>query len=125
MTPSLLLAAAVYCFALALFHLSFWRLFGWPSSLAASGNLNASVTQTLNIMLTFGVVMYGVALAWSALQPDRTPWTLPTAGAAFLAVRSVVQPFQFSMRNRPSQAITLVFALGAFIHAGAALALWR
>jgi hypothetical protein len=123
MTSSLLLASALYCFALAIFHLMFWRLFHWPASLAGSGTLNAGVTQTLNLMLTLGVIMYGAALAWGALHPDRIAWMLPAAGALFLAVRTVVQPFQFSMRNRPSQAITVIFAAGAIIHATAAWSL--
>jgi hypothetical protein len=120
MTSSLLLAAAIYSFALAVFHLMFWRLFRWPASLAGSGSLNVSVTQTLNIMLTFGVLMYSAALCWGALHPERTAWALPAAGALFLAVRVVVHPLQFSMRERASQAITVVFALGAIIHAAAA-----
>lgn len=125
MTSSLLIASALYSFALAAFHLMFWRLFRWPVSLAGSGTLNVSVTQTLNIMLTFSVVMYGAALLWGASHPNQTAWTLPAAGALFLAVRTAVQPFQFSMRDRPSQAITVVFALGALIHAAAAWSLWK
>jgi hypothetical protein len=120
MTSSLLIAAATYCFALALFHLMFWRLFNWPVSLAGSGNLNVSVTQTLNIMLTVGVTIYGAALLWGAFHLDRTAWTLPAAGALFLAVRTLVQPFQFSMRNTPSQVLTALFVAGAIIHAAAA-----
>jgi hypothetical protein len=50
-------------------------------------------------------------------------WTLPAAGALFLAVRTVVQPFQFSMRNTPSRAITVIFAAGAFVHGAAAWAM--
>lgn len=123
MTSSLMFAAAAYVFALAVFHLMFWHLFRWPATLANSGRINTGVTQTLNIMLTFGVTMYGIALSWGALHPDKTAWTLPAAGALFLAVRVAVQPFQFSMRDRPSQIITVVFALGAVIHAAAAHAL--
>lgn len=124
MTSSLMFAAATYVFALAVFHLMFWHLFRWPATLTNSGRINTGVTQTLNIMLTFGVIMYGTALTWGALHPDKTSWTLPAAGALFLAVRVAVQPFQFSMRNRPSQTITIIFALGAAIHAAAAHALW-
>jgi hypothetical protein len=36
-----------------------------------------------------------------------------------------VHPLQFSMRGRASQAITVVFALGAIVHAAAAWMLWR
>jgi hypothetical protein len=120
MTSSLLLASAVYCFALAAFHLMFWRLFHWPASLAGSGSLNVGVTQTLNLMLTLGVTMYGAALVWGAQHPTRASWMLPAAGALFLAVRTVVQPFQFSMRNAPSKIITGVFIAGAIVHAAAA-----
>jgi uncharacterized membrane protein len=123
MISSLLLASAIYCFALAVFHLMFWRLIGWPASLAGSGGLNAGVTQTLNIMLTLGVVMYGAAICWVALHPDGTAWMLPAAGALFLGVRTAVQPFQFSMRQRPSQVIAVVFSLGALIHGAAAWAM--
>lgn len=124
MTSSLMFAAAAYAFALAVFHLMFWHLFRWPATLTNSGRINTGVTQTLNIMLTFGVVMYGAALSWGALHPDKTSWTLPAAGALFLAVRVAVQPFQFAMSNRPSQIITIVFALGAAILAAAAHAVW-
>jgi hypothetical protein len=124
MTSSLMIAAATYCFALAIFHLMFWRLFHWPASLAGSGSINVGVTQTLNLMLTLGVTMYGAALLWGAFHLDRTTWTLPAAGALFLAVRVVVQPFQFSMRNAPSQAITAIFVVGAILHAAAAWAIW-
>ena len=110
MTSSLLLAAAAYCFALAAFHMMFWRLFGWPTSLAGSGTLNVSVTQTLNVMLTLGVVMYGAALCW---------------GALFLGVRTVVQPFQFAMRDTSAQILTVAFVAGAAVHAAAALSLWN
>ena len=120
MTSSLMILAAVYCFALALFHLMFWRLFRWPASLAASGSINAGVTQTLNLMLTFAVTVYGLALLWGAFHLDRTAWTLPAAGALFLAVRVVVQPFQFSMRNAPSLVLTAIFVVGALIHTAAA-----
>jgi hypothetical protein len=120
MTSSMMILAAAYCFALALFHLMFWRLFRWPATLAASGSLNVGVTQTLNLMLTLGVVIYGAALLWGAFHLDHTAWTLPAAGALFLAVRVVVQPFQFSMRNAPSLVLTAIFAAGAVIHAAAA-----
>ena len=125
MTSSLLLAAAIYCFALAAFHLAFWRLLGWPRSLAGSGSLNVSVTQTLKIMLTLGVVMYGAALCWGALHPERSVWALPAAAALFLSVRTAVQPFQFPMRDTSARILTIVFAAGALIHAAASLSPWN
>ena len=71
-------------------------------------------------MLTFDVTMYGAALFWAAHQPALTSWTLPAAGALFLAVRTLVQPFQVSMRNAPSKVLTGIFVAGAIVHAAAA-----
>src|SRR5207253_3866868 len=100
------------------------RLFQWPATLAASGSINVGVTQTLNLMLTFAVIVYGAALLWGAFHPDHTAWTLPAAGALFLAVRVMVQPFQFSMREVPSLVLTAIFFVGALVHAAAALKLY-
>jgi hypothetical protein len=60
----MLMLAAVLDLAFAAFHLGFWRLFGWPARLKGSGNLNAAITQTLNVMLTFTFVSYGATLLW-------------------------------------------------------------
>ena len=45
---------------LAAFHLLFWRLLGWPGTLAASGAVNRGVTQILNLALTY---LFGLAAA--------------------------------------------------------------
>jgi len=114
MTTSLLIAASIYCFAIGIFQLMFLA----PVQLArltvrigrlkyqcdANAEHNAHV-QRRNVRFSF------------ALHPQRVMWTLPAA------MRTVVQPFQFSMRNRPSQAITAIFALSAIIYAETAWAL--
>ena len=39
--------ASLFDIGFGLFHLAFWRLFGWPATLVGSGKINAAVTQTL------------------------------------------------------------------------------
>ncbi|MFJ5368804.1 hypothetical protein ACIPIA_06245, partial [Bosea sp. CER48] len=62
----MLAAAGLLDLGFALFHAAFWRLFGWPRRLAASGGLNMAITQTLNAMLGFVFLAYGTALVWQS-----------------------------------------------------------
>ena len=59
--PWLILACALFNLGFGVFHLLFWRLLGWPASLAPAGGLNRAVTQTLNLMLCY--CFFAVALA--------------------------------------------------------------
>lgn len=117
----LLKAAALFDLAIALFHLGFWRLFGWPATLKASGHLNAAVTQTMNAVLIYVALAYGAALWWA--EPDRpaSMW-LALAGGGLWLWRAGLQPWYFASRSRRSRAFTVGFAAGAALHLGAAWA---
>ena len=116
----LLLAAGLVDLGFALFHAAFWRLFGWPERLEASGSLNAAITQTLNLMLSFVFVVYGAALIWHAGEP-AAPWLLPIAGGLFWLLRLALQFFWFDLRPLASRAIAGVFAVTATLHLAAGL----
>ncbi len=117
----MLIAAGLGDLGFALFHLLFWRLFGWPERLEASGSLNSAITQTLNVMLTFVFAVYGGALVWHGLH-GGAPAMLPLAGGLFWALRLVLQFLWFGMKPMASRLITAVFALVAALHLLAALA---
>lgn len=116
----MLLAAGLLDLGFALFHAAFWRLFGWPERLAASGSLNMAITQTLNVMLGFVFLVYGAALIWQSGQLVTHP-LLPLAGAAFWTLRLVLQFVWFDLRPWPSKLIAAIFALTAVVHLLAAL----
>jgi hypothetical protein len=116
----MLLAAGLADLGFALFHLAFWRLFGWPQRLEASGALNSAITRTLNVMLTFVFLAYGGALLWQAQSP-AVPAALPLAGAAFWSLRLVLQWLWFDLRPLASRLVTGAFALAAGLHLLAAL----
>ena len=78
-----------------LFHLAFWRLFGWPARLQASGTINSAITQTLNWMLIYAGTVYGSSLIWLALSGQAVSPLLAGAGAGFWALRLVLQPSYF------------------------------
>mgnify|MGYP001637274069 CR=1 FL=1 len=112
--------ASIFDIGFGLFHLMFWRLFGWPSTLASSGTINTAVTQTLNVMLTYCFFAYGAALFW--LRADENMGVLALAGAGFWLLRAVLQPVLFSARNRVSIVLAIAFLVGAALHATAGLA---
>jgi len=111
----LLLTAGLLDLGFALFHAAFWRLFGWPETLAPSGRLNAAITQTLNTVVGFVFLAYGATLIWQSGQPSVHP-LLPLAGAAFWSLRLVLQFVWFDLRPWPSKLIAAIFALTAVVH---------
>ncbi len=113
-------AASIFDIGFGLFHLMFWRLFGWPSTLALSGKINTAITQTLNAMQTYCFFAYAAALFW--LRADENVSVLALAGAGFWLLRAVLQPALFSARHRLSILLTIAFLVGAALHAAASLA---
>jgi len=103
----------MYDLGFASFHLTFWRWFKWPQSLEKSGRLNQGITQTLNVMLSYVLVVYAVSLGLAAAPIQGA---LSLAGGGFWLLRAVVQPALFA-RTRLSWVMMAVFALGASLHA--------
>jgi hypothetical protein len=112
-------ASGVFNLALAAFHLLFWRLFRWPRSLSGSGDLNRSVTQILNLAITYLFTL--AALVCFLFPSELTATTLGRfwliAMAVFWLARALIQPPFFGLRHPLSVAIFCVFVLGAVIHA--------
>jgi hypothetical protein len=125
-TAPWILAAGVFNLALAAFHLSFWRLFSWPRSLSESGALNRSVTQILNLAVTYLFVLS--ALVCFLFPSELAATTLGrfwlAAMASFWLARALIQPSFFGLRQPLSLTLFGVFILGAIIH-GTAWAMAR
>jgi hypothetical protein len=113
MKTALVLAAGYFDLAIAAFHILFWRLFGWPESLAGSGRLNTAITQTLNIMLTYVFVVYGVTVI---MQGAEASPALLLAGFGFGVIRILLQFYLFGVRSRASILFTAAAALGTLLH---------
>lgn len=119
LTLNLTAAPGVIDLGFAVFHLLFWKLLGWPQSLEASGKLNSAVTRTLNLVLIYVFVVYGVALIWLG---ENAPPGLLIAGAGFWVLRAVLQPVMFEMKTRLSGALLGAFVVAAVFHGLAAVA---
>jgi hypothetical protein len=118
---TLIAASGLYNLAFAVFHLLFWRLFAWPSSLANSGELNCAITQTLNVVLIYCFVAYGGALLWLSTRESPSISALLAAGGGFWLLRSVLQSMLFTIRHKVATGITIVFVMGAALHLIAAV----
>lgn len=114
-TRPLILLGGIYHLGFAVFHLGFWRMFGWPRSLRPAGDLNVAVTQVMNLALV--VVFTGVGLV-SLLYPSELI-TTPLGRAvcmmiaAFWTVRAIAQPLFFKLQNPATLVLTIVFIGGA------------
>ena len=119
--PWLILACALFNLGFGVFHLLFWRLLGWPASLAPAGGLNRAVTQTLNLMLCY--CFFAVALALVLAGDGAVGRGLALFGAGFWLLRAVLQPVFFPMRRRYSAVLLAVFVAGVALHGAAGLGL--
>ena len=117
-TGAWVLAAGIFNLALAAFHLSFWRLFSWPRSLSDSGALNRSVTQILNLAVTYLFVLSALVCFLFPSELAETAlgrfWLI--AMASFWLARALIQPLFFGLRHPLSLTIFGVFIVGAIIH---------
>lgn len=115
------LVAAAYDIGLGIFHLLFWRLFGWPRSLHSSGQVNAAITQTLNLMLSYSFFAFAAGLMIAATSGGQALPGLAGAGAGFWTIRAFLQPLLFGRTHPVSRWLTLLFLVGATLHAAAVL----
>jgi hypothetical protein len=121
-----ILAAGVFNCALAGFHLSFWRLFNWPSSLVESGALNRSVTQILNLAITYLFLLCAAVCFLFPAELSGTHlgrfWLIAMTG--FWLARASIQPVFFGLRRAFSLTLFGIFIVGAIVH-GVAWAMAR
>jgi len=119
MSAALTLTAGILDLGFVVFHLLFWKLFGWPDRLQASGRTNAAITQTLNIMLTLAFALYGAKLVHSGWRGEQGDAQLLAAGVLFGLVRSALQPLMFGLAQPASKAFLAVALAATGVHAAA------
>jgi hypothetical protein len=112
---TLLLAAALYDVAFAIFHMGFWRLLRWPASLAPAGRMNSAVTQTLNIVMSyvFLAAAAGMIFLWSRRHEATL---LLLAGAGFWMLRAALEPVLFDQKSKLSRVMMAIFVAGVLLH---------
>ena len=108
----------------AVFHMYFWKLFGWPGTLRPAGIATRAVAQILNLRLIY--VLLGVAALCFFLPGELLHTRLGhvlLGGMALFWVGRVVEQFVFLRIDTPLvHVLTALFALGALLFAAPLLA---
>jgi hypothetical protein len=114
---ALLIACGVHSLAFAIFHLAFWRLFGWPRTLQTTTVANRAILQIANAQL----VLVFAGVAWLCLaMPDALADTplghAVLAGmAAFWWLRLTLQFVWLRVHHRLVHGLSALFLLGALM----------
>jgi hypothetical protein len=118
---ALIVAAGLFNFALAVFHLSFWRQFHWQDELPRLGVVNRGIMQVLNLCLTYVFIVAAVLLLLFPLEAFATELGtfLLLAMAGFWLLRAILQPMYFQLRHSLSQGLFAIFVVGTLIHGAA------
>ena len=116
----------LHCLGFALFHLAFWRLFGWKHELAKLSAANRAIMQILNLRLVYVFLGMGVlALAFGRELP-ATPLGRALLGfmALFWVGRMLEQFVFLRIHDCRVHLLSALFALGAALHAAPLALAW-
>lgn len=118
---ALVVAGGAFNLAFAVFHVLFWRIFGWKEELRKLSFVNRAIVQVLNLCLTFAFVIFAyVSLAHSHdLVSTGLGRSLLALVAMFWLLRAIEQVLFFGLRRWASRAFLLAFLAGAALYAAA------
>lgn len=114
----------VHSLAFAVFHLGFWKLFGWRQTLRTATVADRAILQILNLRLIY--VLLGVAVLCFAFTDELLHTGLGRAlllGMSLFWVGRTIEQFVFLRINRPFvHVLTALFVVGAALFAAPLLA---
>lgn len=119
--PTLIALCGWHSLAFAVFHIGFWKLFGWPGSLRSTTYPNRAIIQILNLRLIW--VLFGVAAALLLWPDDIVQTRLGRGLLGFMALfwlGRMLEQWIFLRVNRVMvHVLTVLFALGGVLFATA------
>ncbi|TYT25703.1 hypothetical protein FZO89_05215 [Luteimonas viscosa] len=118
-TETILLLCALHSFGFALFHLAFWRLFGWPRTLENTTRPNRAILQIANVQLVWIFIAIGLSCLLYPAELASSPLgrALLAAMAGFWAIRTGTQFVWLRIRHPLVHTLTASFVLGAVLFA--------
>ena len=116
---TILLLCGLHSLGFAIFHIGFWKLFGWPKTLASTTVANRAILPISNILL-IGIFSGMAALCFlipNELLGTRLGHILLSAMSGLWLVRFALQ-FVYLRVNHPLvHGLSILFALGAALFA--------
>ena len=118
MMEALVKAGGIYCIALVVFHLMFWRIFDWREDLRSVSFLNRAIMPVLNISLTFVFCIFAyISLMHSGeLLTSQRGKSLLMFMAVFWFIRAVLQVIYFKLKHWGSVAFLAYFIAGTVLY---------
>ena len=118
--PTLIALCGWHSLAFAVFHIGFWKLFGWPGSLRSTTYPNRAIIQILNLRLIW--VLFGFAAALLLWPDDIVQTRLGRGLLGFMAPEpislSCVAATPILRANAKEEAVTKTGRLGQADDAG-------
>ncbi len=113
------LLCGVHSLSFAVFHIAFWRLFGWPKTLRDTSAANRIIIQILNLRITyvFGAMAVGCFAFTEELQSTGLGKAVLASGSLFWVGRLIEQFVFMPARNAVGSVLKASFLLGAILHA--------
>jgi hypothetical protein len=110
--------SGLFDLAMALFHATFWRRFGWPARLAHLDSVDRGILQVANLALIGQFTVIGAALVIAPAEAVATLFGRCLLGGlcVFWLARAAVQARYFGLRHPASKTLALIFVLGAVLH---------
>lgn len=119
----LILSCGLHSAAFALFHLDFWRRFGWPRTLQSTTVPNRAIVQIANAQLVW--VFGGVALLCLLMPRELAETALGRAVLAGMAgfwwLRLVLQFVWLRLHHPLVHVLSVTFLVGGVLFTAAAL----
>lgn len=117
----LILACGLHSAAFALFHLGFWRLFGWPRTLQNASRPNRAILQIANAQLVwvFGAVALLCFVMPAELAATRIGQAVLAGMAGFWWLRLVLQFVWLRVHHPLVHTVSAALLVGATLFTAA------
>jgi hypothetical protein len=119
MNNSLLLwLGGIFNLGFFIFHIFFWKMFGWKDDLKKLHPINRAVMQVLNLCLMFYFLIFAYVSLFLAdqLQTTILGLTLIFSIAMFWAIRAILQYVFFSRTRMVSHILFVIFVIGCLLY---------
>ena len=116
---TILLLCALHSFGFALFHLGFWRLFGWPRTLEGTTRANRAILQIANLQLVWVFAAVGLLCLLHPAELASTALGRAVLGGmcAFWLLRLANQFIWLRIHHPLVHVLSVLFACGAALFA--------
>lgn len=115
---NLIYIGGFYCFAFAVFHLAFWKLFDWKRELPKLKPVNRGVMQVLNLRLTYVfLVVAFVSFFYADELLTTSLGKVILAATSLFALMRAVEQLIFWKIEKIGVIFFVIFLIGASLYA--------